>query len=173
MKHEQTLPGSLTVRLITAEEAEDCAALIRKSFLPIAEKWGLTKENAPRYTAFAITGETLRQRIADPRRPVYACLDGQGRMAGCYGLTDLGGGACEMNHLCVLPTLRHRGVGEMLLNDALRRAREMDFSRMHIGIVEENKELKTWYEGFGFVPTGAEKYVFFPFTCGFMEKRLD
>ena len=173
MKHEQTLPGSLTVRLITAEEAEDCAALIRRSFLPIAEKWGLTKENAPRYTAFAITGETLRQRIADPRRPVYACLDGQGRMAGCYGLTDLGGGAGEMNHLCVLPPLRRRGIGEMLLNDALRRAREMDFSRMHIGIVEENKELKTWYEGFGFVPTGAEKYVFFPFTCGFMEKRLD
>lgn len=43
---------------------------------------------------------------------------------------------------------------------------------MKIGIVEENRRLRQWYEDWGFVHTGTEKYDFFPFTCGYLEKRL-
>ena len=32
---------------------------------------------------------------------------------------------------------------------------------MNIGIVEENAVLRSWYEKYGFVHTGAEKYDFF------------
>ena len=41
-----------------------------------------------------------------------------------------------------------------------------------IGIVEENQPLRRWYERFGFIHTGTEKFDFFPFTCGYMEKQL-
>ena len=43
---------------------------------------------------------------------------------------------------------------------------------MDICIVEENRLLRRWYEGFGFVHTGVKKFDFFPFTCGYMEKIL-
>lgn len=43
---------------------------------------------------------------------------------------------------------------------------------MNIGIVEENIVLRSWYEKYGFVHTGTEKFDFFPFTCGYMEKQL-
>ncbi len=56
--------------------------------------------------------------------------------------------------------------------DAFVRARELDCSKMNIGIVEENTLLRKWYETYGFVHTRAEKYDFFPFTCGYMEKKL-
>ena len=44
--------------------------------------------------------------------------------------------------------------------------------KINIGIVEENKVLRKWYESFGFVHTGTKKFDFFPFTCGYMEKNL-
>lgn len=40
-------------------------------------------------------------------------------------------------------------------------------------IVEENNVLKKWYESFGFVHIGTQKFDFFPFTCGYMEKNID
>ena len=45
-------------------------------------------------------------------------------------------------------------------------------TRIKVGIVEENKLLRNWYESLGFVHTGTVKYDFFPFTCGYMEKEL-
>ena len=163
---------ALSVRRLTGDDLPACAEVIRRSFLTVAEAFGLTPENAPRYAAFATTEEALRQRIADPRSPLFACFDGQGRMAGCYGLSDRGNGTCEMERLCVLPLLRRRGVGETLVRHAMEQARKAGYDRIAIGIIAENQALKKWYEGFGFVSVGTEKYDFFPFTCGFMEKRL-
>ena len=62
--------------------------------------------------------------------------------------------------------------GEELLKDAFKVAKELGCVKINIGIVEENKVLKKWYESFGFVHTGTQKFDFFPFTCGYMEKNL-
>ena len=43
---------------------------------------------------------------------------------------------------------------------------------MNIGIVEENKRLRKWYEDNGAVHVGTKKFDFFPFTCGYMKKEL-
>ena len=37
-----------------------CAQLIRESFRTVAEEFGFTSENAPRFTAFAVTQERLQ-----------------------------------------------------------------------------------------------------------------
>lgn len=54
----------------------------------------------------------------------------------------------------------------------MKNARNMNCTKIHIGIVEENQVLRKWYEDYGFVHTGTEKYDFFPFTCGYLEKEL-
>ena len=77
-----------------------------------------------------------------------------------------------MNNLCVLSSYRHRGIGEELLNNAVQVAQELGCNKMKIGLVEENKVLRKWYESFGFLHTGTKKFDFFPFTCGYMEKDL-
>ena len=43
---------------------------------------------------------------------------------------------------------------------------------VNIGIVEENKVLRKWYELNGAKHVGTKKYDFFPFTCGYMKKKL-
>ena len=74
--------------------------------------------------------------------------------------------------ICVSPAHRHKGMGGRLLEHAFSQAQRLGRTRIEIGIVEENQRLRRWYEGYGFTHIGTKKFDFFPFTCGYMEKRL-
>ncbi len=60
----------------------------------------------------------------------------------------------------------------MLLENAYIKAKEMGYKKMSIGIIEENKILRKWYEDNGFIHIGTKKFDFFPFTCGYMKRDL-
>lgn len=79
---------------------------------------------------------------------------------------------CELNNVCVLPAYRHKCGGKELLNHAFKIAKESGCNKINIGIVEENVVLRKWYETYGFKHIGTQKFDFFPFTCGYMEKDL-
>lgn len=93
------------IKEIKQENLAECVAVIRDSFATVAAEFGITEENAPRFTAFA-------------------------------------------------------------------KAKELGCTKMKLGIVEENQVLRKWYEKFGFVHAGTQKFEFFPFTCGYMEKEI-
>lgn len=159
------------IRRVEEKDIVECVNVIRDSFGTVAEEFGFTVENAPRYTAFATTEDRLRWHLFGEKRPMYAFCD-NGAIAGYYSLLLQENNECEINNLCVLPKYRHKGVGEKLLKHAFAVAEELNCTKINIGIVEENKVLRSWYESFDFVHTGTQKFDFFPFTCGYMEKRL-
>ena len=103
---------------------------------------------------------------------MFAYFDAGGKILGYFSLRVEGGGECELNNLCVLPSCRHHGIGRELLLYAYDQARERGCSVMHIGIVEENTVLRHWYESFGFEHVKTEKFDAFPFTIGRMKKTL-
>ena len=117
------------IREVCHEDIPACVNLIKQSFKTVADEFGLTEENAPRFTAFA-------------------------------------------NNLAVLPEHRHKGIGKMLLEHSYTTARDNGSKIMNIGIVEENKILRKWYEDNGAVHVGTQKFDFFPFTCGYLKKEL-
>ena len=160
-----------TIRPVTEQDIPACVQLIRTSFQTVADTFGFTVENAPRFTAFATTSERLLWQLCEEQRPMYAYYKGD-QPVGYYSLALLGDGTCELNNLCVHPEYRHKGIGEALVADAFGKAREFGCTRMNIGIVEENQVLRKWYEDLGFLHTGAKKFDFFPFTCGYMVKNL-
>ena len=148
-----------------------CADVIRRSFQTVADEFGFTEENAPRFTAFATTEERLLRQMDCEHRLMY--LDEEdGTVCGYYSLLILGKDTCELGNLSVLPEYRHRGIGNKLLTHAMEKAREQHCSIMNLSIVEENTVLRKWYERSGAIHTGTEKFDFFPFTCGYMEMRL-
>ena len=160
-----------TIRPVTEQDIPACVQLIRASFQTVADTFGFTEKNAPRFTAFATTSERLLWQLCEERRPMYAYYKGD-QPVGYYSLALLEDGTCELNNLCVHPKYRHKGIGETLVADAFCKARELGCTRMNIGIVEENQVLRKWYEDLGFLHTGAKKFDFFPFTCGYMVKNL-
>lgn len=149
----------------------ECVNVIKESFITVANEFDFTVENAPRFTAFATTEDRLKWHLLGEHRPMYAFFD-NGTMVGYYSLLLQENNQCELNNLCVLPAYRHKGIGEELLKHAFKVAQELNCNKVNIGIVEENKVLRKWYESFGFIHTGTQKFDFFPFTCGYMEKNL-
>ncbi len=149
-----------------------CAEVIRDSFMTVANEFGFTEENAPRFTAFAVNAGWLDYQYNTEHRPMFAYYDGNGNICGYYSLQDMGNKEWELNHLSVLPGHRHNGIGGKLLRHAIETAGLKGGIVLKIGIVEENTLLRKWYEDAGFVHTGTKKYDHFPFTCGYMELAL-
>jgi len=159
------------IRKIQEKDIDECVNVIRASFQTVADEFGFTEENAPRYTAFATDAQRIRWQLLEEQRPMYAYFE-EDILVGFYSLALQDENACELNNLCVVPAYRHKGIGKALLLDAIERAIELGCSKMNIGIVEENQILRKWYEDFGFIHLGCKKYDFFPFTCGYMTKEL-
>ncbi|MBQ3405570.1 MAG: GNAT family N-acetyltransferase [Oscillospiraceae bacterium] len=160
------------IRDVEKSELSRCAELIRRSFMTVAEDFGFTAENAPGFTAFAATEERLLYQLEQERRVMRAYCTGGGQLIGYYSLLPQDNDECELSNLCVLPEYRRSGVASLLLEDARLRAGELGRVKMNIGIVEENRPLRRWYESRGFVHTGTEKFERFPFTCGYLETAL-
>lgn len=150
---------------------QECVDVIQESFLTVADEFGFTVENAPRFTAFATTEQRLSWQLNQENRPMYAFVV-DGSIVGYYSLALQENQECELNNLCVLPRFRHQGIGETLLLHSFQTAKSLGCLKMNIGIVEENRVLKKWYESFGFKPVKTQKFDFFPFTCGYMELSL-
>ena len=159
------------IERVEEKDIAECTKVIRESFATVAEEFGFTVENAPRFTAFATTEDRLKFHLLEEHRPMYAFYD-NGKIVGYYSLFVQDNNECELNNLCALPAYRHRGIGEELLKHAFETAEKLNCNKINIGIVEENNVLRKWYESFGFVHTGTQKFDFFPFTCGYMEKYL-
>ena len=160
------------IKEINKNEFAECVNVIKKSFQTVADEFGFTIENAPRFTAFATTVERLFYQLEYEHRLMMAYFSDEGKLLGYYSLMFLENSECELSNLCVLPEFRHKKIGEALLEDAVIRAKNSGCKKIKIGIVEENKVLRRWYEAHGVVHTHTEKYDFFPFTCGYMEKNI-
>ncbi len=161
----------IMIKKVEKKDIGVCVKVIKESFSTVANEFGFTIENAPRFTAFATTEERLYWHLDKEHRPMYVFYD-KGNIIGYYSLLILNNNECELNNLSVIPLYRHKGIGGELLRHAFQVAQELNCNKINISIVEENKVLKKWYESFGFVHTGVQKFDFFPFTCGYMEKVL-
>ena len=159
------------IKEIEQKDLAECVQVIRESFATVAAEFNITEENAPRFTAFATDERRLHWHLNGEHRPMFGYY-ADGKIVGYYSLLMLENRECELNNLSVLPAYRHDGIGAKLLEHAFAKAKEAGCTKMKLGIVEENVVLRRWYERFGFVHVGTQKFEFFPFTCGYMEKEL-
>ena len=159
------------IREVHREEIPECVRVIRRSFQTVADEFGFTEENAPRFVAFATDENRLIWQMDYQHRLMF--LDEENSVIrGYYSLLLKEDGECELGSLSVLPEFRHRGIGTELLRHSVSTARTHGCRIMLLSIVEENTVLRQWYERNGAVHTGTEKFDFFPFTCGYMKIRL-
>ncbi len=157
------------IRSVQIGELDDCAELIRESFLPVAESFGLTKENCPSNGAFLETERLILDWESGAK--MYG-LYREGNLCGFMELKAKEDGLFTLEKLCVLPACRHLGYGALFLDAAKKEAAAMGAKKISIGIMEENAVLKHWYETHGFVSTGTRQFPHLPFLVGFMELIL-
>lgn len=144
----------------------DCVNVIQKSFITVANDFGLTRENCPTNGAF-LTLDKLQHDFSkgDLMFAKYAVEN----IAGFVELSKKDDKIYELKRLAVLPENRHKGHGKELLVFAKSKAFSLGAEKITIGIIEENLRLKNWYQANGFIHTGTKTFSHLPFTVGFME----
>ena len=161
---QQTVMSS-TIRVCTNQDSQVLAEIIRKSFQDVAERFGLTKENAPRHPSNC-TVDWIREDME--RGVAYFAIENRDHVAGCVALERGNAGVCYLERLGVLPDDWGRGFGKALVEHALSEARRLGVSYVSIGIIAEHTELKDWYKKLGFVEGESREFPDLPFGVIFM-----
>lgn len=145
-----------------------CLDVIHRSFITVAQEFGLTMENCPSHTAF-MTIDKLQNHLKENRHMYLLSYDG--KPAGYFSLSESDAGF-ELNNLAVLPEFRHCGFGGKMLDKAKEITKTLGGEKITISVIEENEILKKWYKSNGFVQTGTKKFPNLPFSTGFLIYNL-
>ena len=154
------------IKQIQHSELERCITVIQKSFSDTAKEFNLTKENCPTHTSF-ITMRNLQYHW-DSGYLMYGYYLSN-NLVGYVSLENKGNSIFELRNLAVLPDYRRNGYGKHILNFCKTKVKELNGTKITIGIIEENTVLKNWYIANGFVHIGTKHFEHLPFTVGYME----
>lgn len=157
------------IKKIEYSELDICAELIRESFGTVALEFHLTRQNCPTNGAFI---ETERLEIDWNKGNLMVGLYRGSVLAGFMELERKASDTYELQKLAVPPCYRHLGYGGLLLSYARKIAVEAHVSKITLGMIEENRILKNWYQSHGFRHMGIKKFAHLPFTVGFMEQLI-
>ena len=63
------------IREMTRDEIPACVDIIRESFMTVADEFGFTEENAPRFVAFAVCSDRLIYQLDVQHRLMFVYED--------------------------------------------------------------------------------------------------
>ena len=178
------------------------AELLNRAFAPVAEAFGLTRENSPNHNAF-ITGSELKAQLTGNREfylwteqeqeqeqePAHAQEEAnekeekkRARIQGSRQELPVGFIAIErsasapgtfyIEKVAVRPRYRHAGVGRRMMEFATERIAALGGKRISIGLIDSHNVLKSWYADQGYVQTAVRNFAHLPFEVCLMEKKL-
>jgi N-acetylglutamate synthase-like GNAT family acetyltransferase len=156
---------SSKIRTCTKEDIQVLAETIRRSFQDVAERFGLTQENAPRHPSNC-TVDWIQKDME--RGVTYFAIENENHVVGCVALELANTKVCYLERLAVIPDQRARSFGKALVNHVLSEARLLGVPCVNIGIIAEHTELKNWYRGLGFVEGESKEFQHLPFRVTFM-----
>lgn len=176
------------------------AELLNRAFAPVAEAFGLTRENSPNHNAF-ITGSELKAQLTS-NREFYLWTEQEqeqeqahaqeeanekeekkrARIQGSRQELPVGFIAIErsasapgtfyIEKVAVRPRYRHAGVGRRMMEFATERIAALGGKRISIGLIDSHNVLKSWYADQGYVQTAVRNFAHLPFEVCLMEKKL-
>ena len=158
------------IRAVIKDDLWNCLTVFHKGYLTVAEEFGLTEDNCPDRGRASLPFEKL---LNDYEQGVMMfCYVQQNEIIGFLGV-KLEGDKCGLNDIIVLPEFRGKGIGEVLLTFCKKWATEQGAVEIRLGMIDNNKRLRKWYEAHGFVNTGYKQYEKAPFLVGYMRCVLE
>lgn len=159
----------MKIREATLNDISLITQLIQDSFLDVAKRFHLTKENCPKHPSNC-TGEWIDADFDKGKR--YFILEDPNPV-GCVAIEKAGEDLFYLERLAVLPQHRRQGYGLALTHHVFKQVKASSGHRISIGIIDEQTDLKNWYTKIGFHVTETKTYPHLPFTVTLMEISLD
>ncbi|NLO09506.1 MAG: GNAT family N-acetyltransferase [Clostridiales bacterium] len=150
-------------------EFEECAKVIRESFITVATEFGITKKNAPTNPAF-IESNTLAKMKEEGVRMYGGYIED--KIIAFVALEKASDDSYYLEKLCVVPEYRHNSYGEQLIQYIFATVKGLGGKKVSIGIINDNIVLKNWYIKNGFNEIGRKVFEHLPFEVCFMEKLI-
>ena len=157
------------IRSVTRGPLESNLDIIHRSFQTVADDMGITTENAPRYTAFMPLERLEEER--DNGGAFFGYFIG-GQQVG-FVTAEKEDGNWSMRRLAVLPEYRGRGIAGQLIRHVIDYIKSLGATCFHIGIVNEQKGLREWYEAMGFRVYEVFEVPDLPFTVAHLNMDLN
>ncbi len=139
------------------------------AYEPIAARFNLTDENCPDSGRATLKYEKF-----------LAEYDG-GEIMFAYHLDEIIVGYIGMHYkdsviklddIVVLPAYQSKGIGTELLEFCLNYSIEHGCTYVRLGMINDNNELRKWYEKKGFETVALKQYPNAPFITGYMEQKI-
>ncbi len=143
--------------------------IIRASNQDVAERFHLTARNAPKHPSNCAESWVEATMAKGVR---YYLLTAGDRPCGCVGLELARPTVFYLERLAVLPSDRHQGYGQALVQHAIQEAVQEGCHRLEIGIIAEHVELRRWYEKMGFITGRTKAFAHLPFNVTFMHSDM-
>lgn len=154
------------IREALPEDREILAEIIKNSFEGIARRFSLTPENCPKHPSNYTPSRVEMDFSRGVRYFMLHMTDGP---IGCVGLEQPNAEICYLERLSILPEMRDRGFGKVLVRHALEWAASKGAVKVSIGIIAKQTELGQWYKHLGFVETKTISVPHLPFNVCLME----
>jgi putative acetyltransferase len=81
----------------------------------------------------------------------YVLEEKDGSIIGAYGLYPINNQMCELRKMYLHSSYRGKGLGRLLLEDALSKARQIGFKKMTLETASVLKEAISLYKSYGFI----------------------
>ncbi len=160
---------TLHIRETGMLEATQLAGLIRESYRDVARRFGLTPQNCPKHPSNCAPDWVEKDM---DRGVIYYCLEQRETPVGCVAFEKANEKEGYLERLAVLPDCRHNGLGKALVHHVFEVARSAGISRIGIGIISEQLDLKQWYQKMGFVEQEIKTFSHLPFRVSLLAYTL-
>ena len=165
------MPAPTVRELYSEQELPMYVVLLRAAFGTVAKDFGLTETTAPTNAAFT-TLENLRLHLRNGLKLFGMFRDSL--LLGCVATkaSKADKGVFYIERLAVAPDERHRGYGGQLLSFAKESIRASGGKTASIGVMDNNRILKEWYQSKGFAQHDCRSIPHLPFKVCFMSINL-
>ena len=157
------------IREANGKDFELLSRLIRRSYRDVALRFDLNADNCPKHPSNCTAAWIERDFARNVR---YFILEVDSTAVGCSALEMAQEGACYLERLAVLPQQRRKGYGSGLAKHVLREAKATGATRVGVGIIADQAELKLWYQKHGFVEGRTKVFAHLPFRVTFLTYEL-
>lgn len=158
------------IKQIKKSDLMSCLEVFHCGYETVAIEFGLTEDNCPDRGRANLPFDKLLSEFENGTLMFGYFLEN--KIIGFLGLKIDDNGVCKLNDIIILPEYRRKGYGKELLEFCKIKALELGASKITLGMIDDNRELKIWYIKNGFINAGFKKYDKAPFTVGFMEHSL-
>ena len=154
------------IKLIKKSELSDCLDIMKMAYEAGAIRFDKTEYNCPYRGRTRLPLSELEKELHEGCQMYgYFYNDKQVGFLSLKFSDDTMG----INDIAILPECQNNGIGNTLMQFAKEEAEKNNCKIIRLGMIDDNTQLKKWYEKHGFKTVRLIKYETVSYTVGKME----